>query len=338
MAKTRKRSVKTHKGTKKLKARVPTKVTGRNFTKMDVDEPPYKETYEPVPMDIDEELPYWHTSTDVDRKTIVTRDFLQEEPPKIPARYTPPTIHKGLVMHGSSMNERFTLPPNIEVVIFSRRGQVITVETIDRSMKWISKNFGELRTSDMEKYNRKTFVLKTTTVLDRAFQRAYTNLDKENPEYTTARRFDKGRSYYTATIQIFRGGDACPNISLSNDENIGGSGISRLNGLWDFSPLKKDDVMTDAFIKALPFPNSISLKNLLQDPGIRDKHMRLFLFCCRVESKGAEVPNSQASDVSQKSRVGLTEEGDAFSFPKASNSKVRSKSGLASSFLGSRRK
>jgi hypothetical protein len=338
MAKTRKRSIKTHKGTKKLKARVPTKVTGRNFTKMDVDEPAYKEIYAPVPMDIDEELPYWRTSTDVDRETIVTRDFLQKELPKISADYTPPTIHKGLVMHGSSMNERFTLPPNIEVVIFSRRGQVITVETIDRSMKWVSKNFGELRTSNMEKYNRKTFVLKTTTVLDRAFQRAYTNLDKETPEYTTARRFDKSRSYYTATIQIFRAGDACPNISLSNDEDVGGTGISRLNGLWDFSPLKKDDVMTDVFIKAIPFPKTISLKDLLQDQGLRDKHLRLYLFCCRVEVKGAEVPNSQASNASQKSRVGLTEEGDVFSFPKASDSKVQSKSGLASSFLGSRRK
>lgn len=329
MAKGQRRSVKTHKGTKKLKARVARKVTGRNFARMDVEGPAYKEIYEPVPMDIDEELPYWHTSTDVDRETIVTRDFLQEKPQKMPAPYTPPTIHKGLVMHGSSINERFTLPPNIEVVIFSRRGQVIIMETIDRCMKWVSKNFGELSTSDMEKYNRKTFVLKTSTVLDRAFQRAYTNFHKDNPEYTTARRYDKGRSYYTATIQIFRGGDACPNISLSNDETVGGSGISMLNGLWDFNPLKKDDVMTDALIKALPFPKTISLKHLLEDPGLRDKHIRIYLFCCRVETKGAEAPNSQASNASKQSRRILTEEGNLDSFPK--NTTRRSKNRSAKS-------
>ena len=331
MAKTRKRSVKTHKGTKKLKARVPTKVTGRNFTKMDVDEPPYKETYEP--MDVEEALQNWPTSMDVEPETIVPREFLGETQ-KIPADYTPPTIHKGLVMHGSSMNERFTLPPNIEVVIFSRRGQVITKFIIEGCLKWISKNFGELRTSDMEKYNRKTFVLKTTKHTNDTLKWEYSKLLKESSQYTTARRFDKFKSLYTSTIQIFRGGNACPNISLSNDKH----GAPGSFGLLDFSPLKKDDVMTDAFIKALPFPKTISLKDLVQDPGIRDKHIRLYLFCCRVESKGAEVPNSQASNVSQKSRVGLTEEGDAFSFPKASDSKVRSKSGLASSFLGSRRK
>lgn len=332
MAKTRKRSIKTHKGTKKLKARVPTKVTGRNFTKMDVDEPLAVETYQP--MNVEEALQNWPRSMDVERETIVTRDFLQKEPPKIPADYTPPTIHKGLVMHGSSMNERFTLPPNIEVVIFSRRGQVITKFITEGCLKWISKNFGELRTSDMEKYNRKTFVLKTTKDTNDTLKWEYPKLLKESSQYTTARRFDKFKSLYTSTIQIFRGGNACPNISLSNDKY----GAPGSFGLLDFSPLKKDDIMTDAFIKAIPFPKTISLKDLVQDPGIRDKHIRLYLFCCRVESKGAEVPNSQASNASQKSRVGLTEEGDVFSFPKASDLKVRSKSGLASSFLGSRRK
>ena len=329
MAKTQKRSVKTHKGAKKLKRKAPTKVTRRNFARMDVEGPTYKETYEPVPMDIDEELPYWPTPMDVDHDTIVTRDFLQEKPQKIPAGYTPPTIHKGLVMHGSSINERFTLPPNIEVVIFSRRGQVLVLETIERCMKWISKNVGELRTSDMEKYNRKTFILKTSTVLDRVFQRSYTDLHKDNPEYTTARRFDKGRSYYTATIQTFRGGDACPNISLSNDEH-GAAGLAGVAGLWDFSPLKKDDPMTDAFIKAIPFPKEISLKDLLDDPGLRDKHIRIYLFCCRVETKGAEAPNSQASNASKQSRHVLTEEGNVFSFPRASHTR-RSKSRSAKS-------
>lgn len=331
MAKGQTRYIKTHKGTKKLKSRVARKVTGRNFARMDVEAPAYKEIYEPMPMDIDEELPYWHTSTEVDPETIVTRDFLEEEPQKMPAVYTPPTIHKGLVMHGSSMNERFTLPPNIEVVIFSRRGQVIIVETIDRCMKWVSKNFGELRTSDMERYNRKTFVLKTTTVLDRAFQRAYTDFHKDNPEYTTARRYNKGRSYFTATIQIFRGGDDCPNISLSNDESVGGSRLSELNGLWDFSPLKKDDVMTDAFIKALPFPKSISLKHLLDDPDLRDKHIRLYLFCCRVETKGEEASNSQASNASQPSRLVLNEQGNAFSFPKNSTRRSKNRSARSQS-------
>lgn len=329
MAKGQRRSVKAHRGTKKLKAKAPTKVTGRNFARMDVEGPTCKETYEPVSMDIDEELPYWPTSMDVEHDTIVTRDFLQEKPQKIPAGYTPPTIHKGFVMHGSSMNEHFTLPPNIEVVIFSRRGQALILESIKRCMKWISNNFGELSTSNMEKYNRKTFVLKMCTATDMLFQRAYTDLHEKRPDVTTARRFDKFKTLYTSTMQIFRGGNACPNISLSNDEH-GAAGITGAAGLWDFSPLKKDDAMTDAFIKAIPFPKSISLKHLLEDPELRDKHIRIYLFCCRVEFKGAEAPNSQASNASQESKLGLTAEGNVFSFPRASHTR-RSKSRSAKS-------
>jgi hypothetical protein len=102
-----------------------------------------------------------------------------------------------------------------------------------------------------------------------------------------------------------------------------------LNGLWDFNPLKKDDVMTDALIKALPFPKTISLKHLLEDPGLRDKHIRIYLFCCRVETKGAEAPNSQASNASKQSRRILTEEGNLDSFPK--NTTRRSKNRSAKS-------
>ena len=327
MAKTRKRSVKINKRTKKLKRRGARKVTGRNFAAaMDVEEPAYRETYEP--MDVEEALQDWPTSMDVEPETIVPREFLTETQ-KIPADYTPPTIHKGLVMHGQSMNERFTLPPNIEVVIFSRRGQLIIDATIERCLKWISKNFGELSTSDMEKYNRKTFVVKTTAVLDRAFQTAYTKLHKDYPQVVAARRFDKSRTYYTATIQTFRGGNYCPNIILSNDENVSGSRISNLMGGWDFSPLRNDIAMKMSLREALPFPQTISLEDFLNDPVFREKHIRLYLFCCRGETKGKEATNSQASNASQPSRLVLNEQGNAFSFPK--NSTRRSKNRSAKS-------
>jgi len=308
-----------NRGTKKFKKRRNPLLLQHNVFAMDVEEePPYRETYEP--MYVEEAFQDWPTSMDVEQpETIVPREFLTETQ-KIPADYTPPTIHKGLSMHGSSMNERFTLPPNIEVVIFSRRGQVITKFIIEGCLKWISKNFGELRTSDMEKYNRKTFVLKTTKHTNDTLKWEYSKLLKENSQYTTARRFDKFKSLYTSTIQIFRGENACPNISLSNDKH----GAPGSLGLLDFSPLKKDDVMTDAFIKALPFPKTISLKDLVQDPAFRDKHIRLYLFCCRVETKGEEASNSQASNASEGSRVGLTEDGDAFSLRRSNNRSERS--------------
>ena len=170
--------------------------------------------------------------------------------------------------------------------------------------------------------------MKTNKAMNDAFKESYTKFHKEYPEYTTSRRFDRFKSYYTSTIQIFRGGNVCPDIELEHDE-LGAAGIFNRAGLWDFDPFKRDDVMTDAFIKALPFPKGISLKNLLQDPAFRDKHIRLYLFCCRVEVKGAEVSNSQESNVSQGSRLGLTKEGDAFSFPK--NSTRRSKNRSAGS-------
>ena len=326
MAKGQTRYIKTHKGTKKLKSRVARKVTGRNFARMDVEGPAYKETYEP--MNVEEALQDWPTSMDVESEMIVPREFLTETQ-KIPEDYAPPTIHKGLVMHGGSMNERFTLPPNIEVVIFSRRGQVIFNYIIERCLKWISKNFGDLRTSDMEKYNRKTFVLKTNKGINEALEKGYTKIHTESQHYTTARRFDKFKSLYTSTMQIFRGGNACPNIILENDEH-GTAGLGGVAGLWDFSPLKKDDVMTDAFIRALPFPKSISLKHLLDDPDLRDKHIRLYLFCCRVETKGEEASNSQASNASQSLGLVLNERGNAFSFQKnstrRSNRSARSQS------------
>lgn len=325
MAKGQRRSVKTHKGTKKLKARVAKKVTGRNFARMDVEGPPVIETYQP--MDVEEALQDWPTSMEVEPEMIVPREFLTETQ-RIPADYTPPTIHKGLVIHGSSMNERFTLPPNIEIVIFSRRGQVLVSYIIERCLKWISKNFGEIGTSDMEKYNRKTFVLKTNKAMNEALEKGYTKIHAESHHYTTARRFDKFKSLYTSTMQIFRGGEACPNINLVNDEH-GAAGLGGGAGLWDFSPLKKDDVMTDAFIKALPFPKAISLKHLLEDPALRDKHIRLYLFCCRVETKGAEASNSQASNASQLSRRGLNEAGNLVSFSK--NTTRRSKNRSAKS-------
>jgi hypothetical protein len=327
MAKGQTRYIKTHKGTKKIKSRVARKVTGRNFARMDVEGPAYKETYEP--MNVEEALQDWPTSMDVESEMIVPREFLTETQ-KISEDYAPPTIHKGLIMHGSSMNERFTLPPNIEVVIFSRRGQVIFNYIIERCLKWISKNFGELRISDMEKYNRKTFVLKTNKGIDDALEKGYTKIHTESHYYTTARRFDKFKSLYTSTMQIFRGGNVCPNISLSNDEH-GAAGLGGVAGLWDFSPLKKNDVMTDALIKALPFPKSISLKHLLDDPDLRDKHLRLYLFCCRVEVKGAEALNSQASDASRPSRLVLNEQGNAFSFPKNSTRRSKNRSARSQS-------
>jgi len=309
-----------------------------------------KETYSPVRMDVESPATCKGTLTLKDdedalegwgamdeEETIVSKEFLKG-PRDLPPDYIPPKIHKALVIHGSSINERFTLPPNIELVIFSRRGLPLWGGMISNMMNWIRKNYAELMNSDMEKYHLKTFLLKSCKDYN-YLKKGAVNYWQARPHFSTSRRFNLNK-VYTATMQIFRGGQPCPNIELQND-TLGGKGLDGTAGFWDIGkkgegdvviPLKKDDTSTESLVKAFPIPNTISLKDLLNLDDFRNAgHLRLYLFCCRVEYKGQEASNSQASDASKSGKLYINKEGDVI---RGRSKSVRSKGkrSLSSSF------
>jgi hypothetical protein len=320
-----------------------------------------KETYSPVRMDVESPATCKGTLTLKDdedalegwgamdeEETIVPKEFLEDprDLPPVPPDYTPPKIHKALSIHGASINERFTLPPNIELVIFSRRGLPIWDGMISNMLNWIRKNYAELMNSDMKKYHLKTFIQKGVKD-DKFFKNCAMNYWQARPHYSTSRRFNLNK-VYTATMQIFRGGQLCPDIILQNDA-LGGKGLGGTAGFWDIGkkgegdvviPLKKDDTSTESskksstesLLEAFPFPNKISLKDLLNLNAFRNAgHLRLYLFCCRVEEKGQEASNSQASDASQSKKGYITKEGEV---THAQSKRLRSKGkrSLSSSF------
>ena len=266
-----------------------------------------------------------------EEETIVPKEFLKG-PRDLPDDYTPPTIHKVLFIHGSSINEGFILPPNIEVVIFSRRGNLLWTGMFRKMLAWIKKSYAELMNSDMEKYHLKTFIRKGckgpgfvmknakeyTGAMKTAEETFAEEISQSYPQYSTSRRYNPF-GIFTTTIQIFRGGRPCPNILLQNDE-LGGKGFEGDAGFWDIGkkgegdvviPLKKDDISTESLVKELPFPKQIPLEMLLNDDAFRNGgRIRLYLFCCRVEEKGQEASNSQASDASQPGKVYINKYGE----------------------------
>lgn len=270
-----------------------------------------------IPVNVEEEKDKWEAmdveepiaeevEMDVEPSaTIVPKKYVQADT-DLPAEYRAPENSNALIIHGASLNTYFRLPPHIEVVIFSRRGQVIVAGVIKKLLKWIDKDFHTISRSSLQEYHLKRIVDKKCSGEAVAQKEAgYKNLQKNYSYYTQSRRFKPYKSYFTATLQIFRGGQECPDISLQNDK-IGKMGIAGLNGFWDFKPLSRDETNTDVLIHKYPFPSSIDLSELLpvlfSDPN---KRVRLYLFCCRVEPVGKEA--SRSSNVSQNSSVNFDE-------------------------------
>jgi hypothetical protein len=272
-----------------------------------------------IPVNVEEERDKWQ-GMDVEESPKAEGDGMNVEPsativPKryvrpatpLPEGYTAPALYSSLVIHGASLNTYFVLPPHIEVVIFSRRGQVIVDTVINNLLKWINKDFHTISKSSLQEYHLKRIVQKNCSgqsVL--AKDTGFKMLQQSFPQYTQSRRFKPYKSYFTATVQIFRGGHECPDILLQNDK-IGKRGIGGMNGFWDFKPLSRDEGRSDILIdNFLPYPSSIKLSELLPrlfpDPS---KPTRLYLFCCRVEPVGKEA--SRSSNVSQASSANLDE-------------------------------
>ena len=238
-------------------------------------------------------------------ETIVPKKYVRPATP-LPEGYIAPEISGALVIHGSSLNTYFHLPPHIEVVIFSRRGQILHTYVIKELLKWIDKDFHTISRSSLQEYHLKRFVEKKCSgesILER--ENYYKVIQQQHPNVCKSRRFKPYKSLFTATLQIFRGGQDCPDILLSNDKDgkMGGGGSI---GFWNFNPLFKDETNTDKLIRDYPFPLKIPLSELLQvlfkDPN---KRVRLYLFCCRVEYVGKEA--SKSSNVSQNSSANLDE-------------------------------
>jgi hypothetical protein len=230
---------------------------------------------------------------------------------------------------------------------------------IKKMLLWINKNYSELMNSDMEKYHLKTFIQKGCKgpdfLMENAkeysrFMKSVKDYAQAHPEFSTSRRYSLF-NIFTGTIQIFRGGRPCPNIELQNDK-LGAEGLSMDAGFWDIGekgggdvviPLKKDDTSTESstelLIKALPYPDTISLKDLLNVDAFKNGghlrknggRLRLYLFCCRVEEKGQEASNSQASDASQ-SKKGYINEYGGLTHAQSKRLRSKGKRSLSSSF------
>lgn len=279
---------------------------------MDV-EPPAR-----VPVNVEEERSKWE-GMDVEEAANIAEGMNIEAPttivPKnyvrpataLPEGYRAPDFYSALVIHGASLNTYFVLPPHIEVVIFSRRGQVIIDYIIGKLLKWINKDYYTISKSSLQEYHLKRLVEKKCSgesILAKEF--SYKLLQQSHSQYTKSRRFKPYKSYFTATLQTFRGGHECPDINLQNDK-IGKRGIGDMNGFWDFKPLSRDEGRSDVLIdKLLPYPSTMKLSELLKYivPDTT-KPTRLYLFCCRVEPVGKEA--SRNSNASQASSVNLDE-------------------------------
>jgi len=311
------RSKKSSSKSRRVSAKPMTQRRRKESVKIEVCKPMDVEPPLRIPVNVEEERDRWEAmdvegpiaenmEMDVEPSaTIVPKKYVKPATP-LPDEYRAPENSTALVMHGASLNTNFHLPPHIEVVIFSRRGQVIIDDIILKLLKWIDKDFHTISRSSLQEYHLKRIVDKKCSRETLALKEAaYKNLQKDYSYYTQSKRFNPYKSYFTATLQIFRGGQECPDIRLANDKLK--RGIAGMNGFVKFKPLSRDeersDILTDDF---LPYPSSINLSKFLPhffpDPN---KRTRLYLFCCRAELVGKEA--SRSSNVSQASSANLGE-------------------------------
>jgi hypothetical protein len=64
----------------------------------------------------------------------------------------PPTHSKIALLHGTNSTNMFTLPDNIEVILFSTRGSILHSNSVEMIMSWIRKS-PRLDTHDLAPYN-----------------------------------------------------------------------------------------------------------------------------------------------------------------------------------------
>lgn len=204
--------------------------------------------------------------------------------------YTMPDLHMSLTIHGLNTTEVFRVPTGFEVVIFSRRGQLLALNTISSIRNWLARNAETLRKSDFSKYHLKKLILKDCKYSNSAFK----EFRQRTAEWISYPGYNETRSIYTSTIQIFREDSKCPNIELSNDERT----LTAIDwGFINVQPYTKNMELTKDFYDHHPYPKPISLEDTLKyiRSKIPDKKIRLYLFCCRAGDAVPEGINSPKS-------------------------------------------
>ena len=146
----------------------------------------HRKVYQPVKPAIP--INSWEVGMDYE-ETIVPKKYVRPATP-LPEGYIAPEISGALVIHGSSLNTYFHLPPHIEVVIFSRRGQILHTYVIKELLKWIDKDFHTISRSSLQEYHLKRFVEKKCSgesILER--ENYYKVIQQQHPNVCKSRRF-----------------------------------------------------------------------------------------------------------------------------------------------------
>ena len=253
-------------------------------------------------MVVEDEAPLESTAANIDMDDMLIRpDQLEIEDPDPPKPYRVPDVQLAFVLHGSNTEYLFEIPKNFEVVIFTRRGQILPTDNIGKIIGWIGRNSDEIRNSDFNYYHRKKLVFKSCA---RRNARVISMLDKyrkTNPRIFHP-KFNVYRSVNTATIQIFRhGGPPCPNISLNFDENTLTERASPW-GIVTFEPMvTRPELINRQYLTKFPPPSIFHLSSLIEYMRAQNSQenikRRLFLFCCRAYNAvpaGVNSPESSA--------------------------------------------
>ena len=250
----------------------------------------------------DETPPQPGDAPNIDMQDMLIRpDQLAIPDPKPRAPYRVPDVQLSITLHGSNTGHLFEIPENFEVVIFTRRGQLLFTDNISKVMKWIGQNSEAIRNSDFHDYHLKKLVFKTCARRNAGIQALFEKYRRTNRRIFHP-RFNQYRSSNTATIQIFRhGGPPCPNISLNFDETM----LTTNNapwGLYVFNPfLMKPDLINRQYFTKFPPATTFHLSSLIEYMRGQTPHenikRRLFLFCCRAFDAVPAGVNSPESSV-----------------------------------------
>jgi hypothetical protein len=125
---------------------------------------------------------------------------LQPEPYVLPE--TPPVHSKIALFHGINLTTMFTVPDNIEIILFSGRGKFLSIQSVEMIFKWIT-TFRKLDTHDLSIYDGIEY--------DGAhFKGAFPGGNNTPPPPYIKLRTSRANF----RIKVLKSGQRCPNIGL----------------------------------------------------------------------------------------------------------------------------
>ena len=260
--------------------------------------------------------------------------FTQPDSLDMDAEYDAPKTQLSLVIHGSNTSDIFVVPDGFEVVIFSRRGQLLAVKNIITIFQWIRKNQETVQESSLHELHMKRIEFRHSSLVKRALALGERHILSMESGIRAA--YNSYRSKNTATLQIFRAGARCPNILLQSDVSMG-----QKDSGWGFSRSRDADVlegMTKKYYDRYPSTTASNLEGVLRfiRAEIPGKPIRLYLFCCRALSARPATQNLSPELEGYYGK--LSESGTKLSGTKLSGTKFRGTRSRAKKTLRTARK